>query len=187
MIDRKTAEQALKSLTESIDLVRNTYNEDWRHGMPTRAAQLAADKQALDEHADAIEALTAALAQPASLTEAQLASACLSYRHDFGLLDADARSKLMFQAKEWARALGYEVAQPAASPAPYDQTALELCEVCGWKTLIPGDVCLNCEHEKRAASPAPAVPAGMVLVPVMPSSANIPASSQSLFWDILSV
>ncbi len=37
----------------------------------------------------------------------------------------------------------------AAEPA-YDQTALELCEVCGWKTLIPGDVCLNCEHEAAA-------------------------------------
>lgn len=29
---------------------------------------------------------------------------------------------------------------------PYDQTSLELCEVCGWKTLIPGDCCLNCER-----------------------------------------
>ncbi len=38
---------------------------------------------------------------------------------------------------------------PAAQPA-YDQTALELCDVCGWKTLIPGDVCLNCEHEAAA-------------------------------------
>ena len=27
---------------------------------------------------------------------------------------------------------------------PYDQQALELCDVCGWKTLIPGDCCLNC-------------------------------------------
>lgn len=27
---------------------------------------------------------------------------------------------------------------------PYDQQALELCETCGWKTLIPGDGCLNC-------------------------------------------
>ena len=41
---------------------------------------------------------------------------------------------------------------PSAQPA-YDQTALELCDVCGWKTLIPGDVCLNCEHE-AAAQPA---------------------------------
>ena len=32
---------------------------------------------------------------------------------------------------------------------PYDQTALELCEVCGWKTLIPDDGCLNCERKEK--------------------------------------
>ena len=30
----------------------------------------------------------------------------------------------------------------------YDQTALELCDVCGWKTLIPDEGCLNCERGK---------------------------------------
>jgi len=39
-------------------------------------------------------------------------------------------------------------AQPAQEP--YDQTALELCEVCGWKTLIPDDGCLNCERTQPA-------------------------------------
>jgi hypothetical protein len=33
---------------------------------------------------------------------------------------------------------------------PYDQTALELCNVCGWKTLIPDDGCLNCERAQPA-------------------------------------
>jgi hypothetical protein len=33
---------------------------------------------------------------------------------------------------------------------PYDQTALELCNVCGWKTLIPDDGCLNCERAQSA-------------------------------------
>lgn len=36
-------------------------------------------------------------------------------------------------------------AQPAE---PYDQTSLGLCSVCGWKALIPGDCCLNCERDK---------------------------------------
>ena len=45
----------------------------------------------------------------------------------------------------------YTVAQPAQEP--YDQTALELCNVCGWKTLIPDDCCLNCER----AQPEPDV------------------------------
>ena len=46
-----------------------------------------------------------------------------------------------------------------AQPEPYDQTALELCNVCGWKTLIPDDACLNCEraqpkeHEFMASLP----------------------------------
>jgi hypothetical protein len=35
-------------------------------------------------------------------------------------------------------------------PEPYDQTALELCEVCGWKTLIPTEGCLNCERQPKA-------------------------------------
>ena len=35
----------------------------------------------------------------------------------------------------------------------YDQSALELCEVCWWKTLIPGDCCLNCERFKAIAQP----------------------------------
>jgi hypothetical protein len=33
---------------------------------------------------------------------------------------------------------------------PYDQQALELCEECGWKTLIPDEGCLNCERQPKA-------------------------------------
>ena len=32
--------------------------------------------------------------------------------------------------------------------APYDQTALELCERCGWKTVVPDDGCLNCNRRE---------------------------------------
>jgi hypothetical protein len=54
-------------------------------------------------------------AQPAvPLTERDLASACLSYRHDFGLMDETNRGLLMFQAREWARAFGLIVT--AAAP-----------------------------------------------------------------------
>jgi tetratricopeptide (TPR) repeat protein len=35
---------------------------------------------------------------------------------------------------------------------PYDQQALELCDKCGWKAVIPGDCCLNCEREKTAVT-----------------------------------
>jgi hypothetical protein len=30
----------------------------------------------------------------------------------------------------------------------YDQTALELCNECGWKAIIPGDGCLVCARQK---------------------------------------
>jgi hypothetical protein len=47
----------------------------------------------------------------------------------------------------------YTAAQPAQEP--YDQTALELCNVCGWKTLIPNDGCLNCERAQSAQEQRP--------------------------------
>jgi hypothetical protein len=30
----------------------------------------------------------------------------------------------------------------------YDQTALELCEECGWRAMIPGEGCLTCARQK---------------------------------------
>jgi hypothetical protein len=43
------------------------------------------------------------------------------------------------------RLLRDRLAQPE-----YDQTALELCDVCGWKAVVPDECCLNC---KRLAQP----------------------------------
>lgn len=40
-----------------------------------------------------------------------------------------------------------------AKPEQYDQTTLELCDKCGWKTLIPDDCCLNCERNKFEQEP----------------------------------
>jgi hypothetical protein len=65
-------------------------------------------------------------------------------------------------AKEAIAAVKEALAQPAQEN--YDQTALELCNVCGWKTLIPDDGCLNCERAK------PAQP-GYRLVPLVPTDA----------------
>lgn len=39
--------------------------------------------------------------------------------------------------------------------APYGQAALELCDVCGGKTLISGDCCLNCERDQLPAAHKP--------------------------------
>ena len=47
----------------------------------------------------------------------------------------------------WIRPL---YTNPPAAPRQeqYDQTALELCEECGWKAIIPGDGCLVCARQK---------------------------------------
>ena len=37
-------------------------------------------------------------------TDAQVASACMSYRHDFGMLDGAQRSATVAEAREWLRA-----------------------------------------------------------------------------------
>jgi hypothetical protein len=58
---RKAAQQALEALEECVDLVRNEYATDWRHGMPTRAAQLASMREGVEAHEAAIAALRAAL------------------------------------------------------------------------------------------------------------------------------
>ena len=58
--------QALEALEESIDTVRHNYEADWRHGYPTRKAQLNSMKQGVEDHEHAITAIKAALAQPES-------------------------------------------------------------------------------------------------------------------------
>jgi uncharacterized UPF0160 family protein len=36
-----------------------------------------------------------------------------------------------------------------AQPEQYDQTALELCEKCGWKAVIPNEGCLVCARNEQ--------------------------------------
>ena len=51
------------------------------------------------------EALQAEKQEKQELTDEQIDSACLSYRHDFGLLSVSEQDYIRFQAKEWAAAL----------------------------------------------------------------------------------
>ena len=44
----------VEALNESVDLVRHDYESDWRHGLPTRKAQLDGKKDLLDAHIAAI-------------------------------------------------------------------------------------------------------------------------------------
>jgi hypothetical protein len=64
-MEREALKLALDALEESIDTVRHNYETDWRHGYPTRKAQLASMKQGLEDHEQAITAIQAALAKPA--------------------------------------------------------------------------------------------------------------------------
>jgi hypothetical protein len=50
-------QMALEALTESRDTVWNEYTADWRHGMPTRKAQLDGMKEMCEAHDAAIAAL----------------------------------------------------------------------------------------------------------------------------------
>ena len=63
-MNRQLLQQALDALEESVDLVQHDYDADWRHGMPTRKAQLDASLNALTAHRATITALREALAAP---------------------------------------------------------------------------------------------------------------------------
>ncbi len=45
---------------------------------------------------------------PKELTDAQIESACLSYRHDFGLLPEEEKALIRCQCKWWFIAIGKE-------------------------------------------------------------------------------
>jgi uncharacterized FlgJ-related protein len=64
MNQRRALELALEALENSIDTVRSEYQNDWRHGLPTRQIQLDGMKQMLDQHESAITAIREVLAQP---------------------------------------------------------------------------------------------------------------------------
>lgn len=58
---REALRPAMDALLASVDVVEHEYVTDWRHGMPTRKAQLDAKAQDLAEHKQAIDLLAAAL------------------------------------------------------------------------------------------------------------------------------
>lgn len=50
--------RASEALNESYDIVNHNYVSDWRHGLPTRQAQLDGMLAQVKEHSDVIEAIT---------------------------------------------------------------------------------------------------------------------------------
>lgn len=53
-------------------------------------------------------------AVPNTLTAAQLADACMSYRHDYGLMDIEARETMRREAAEWWRCFEKTLNNPPA-------------------------------------------------------------------------
>lgn len=59
MTTTEVMRKALEAMENSLDLVQAEYTDNWRHGLPTRAAQLDGLKRLAEDHASAIEALRA--------------------------------------------------------------------------------------------------------------------------------
>lgn len=57
MDDEQLLTQCLQVLEDSIDVVRSDYENDWRQGVPTRAAQLKLMHDAVVLHEETIKAL----------------------------------------------------------------------------------------------------------------------------------
>ena len=110
--------------------------------------------------ADTIDALITALSDErlrctqADNAVAQMAAelATLKGQEPVFYINQDSLSAFKDGAKGWGTVWtvnhgDYKVPlYPAAGAQPYDQQALELCEACGWKAIIPGEPCLVCER-----------------------------------------
>jgi hypothetical protein len=128
---REDLHTALQARLAEVEAERDEAREENRWAYIEGALDGADEAQGLTNElrarAEAAEARVKELeAQPAvqpmvkvKPTDAQVASACLSYRHDFGLLPDDERARVMFQAREWLHAWKKELAAlPAVQPAP---------------------------------------------------------------------
>lgn len=56
-----------------------------------------------------------AAALPVTLTTAQLADACMSHRHDYGIVSAGEREYRLREASDWWRCLRKSIAEPSAA------------------------------------------------------------------------
>jgi hypothetical protein len=78
---------------------------------------------------------------------AAIEQAPVAWMYDF-LSDNEVIRDWVTQSQEdIARENGFNVRPLYAAPQ-YDQTALELCEKCGWKAIIPSEGCLVCARQK---------------------------------------
>jgi hypothetical protein len=120
-LDHEPAPVQEPKFVRMIDGVPCIPLEEHKHLMATQPAAQPAVQEPVawispngsihfDPWLDSVPLYTTAAQPAAPLTDRDLASACLSYRHDFGLMDETNRGLLMFQAREWARAFGLSTA-----------------------------------------------------------------------------
>lgn len=169
MIATEVMRKALEALENSLDLVQAEYTDNWRHGLPTRAAQLDGLKRLAEDHASAIEALRAEierLGAAPSLT-------CQTFGEGVAVPCAECNTVLV-DSQELAelRAKAAPIA-PATIPAQVPDTGLPWLPALGELVCAAKDReaawadqerAIDAAHCKlfrllRAATPAPAIPA----------------------------
>ena len=155
MLPREVVERALDALTRGCP-------PDCKDGMTDSGGVHPWGEAALIEcpSCQAVEALRAALEQPDAGPTATTPAGwkLVPVEPTRGMLDA-AHKDLVRDAEIDMMLKGIHSAMLAAAPQPpkhYDQQALDLCMTCGWKTMIPGDCCLNCARQKPQVEQEPA-------------------------------
>lgn len=99
-----TREEQIARAMPAIESLKN-----YQQQLDADGCMVGVSRQALDETLAFVAAILSTEAAPSEpvawiVTDAQVNSACMSYRHDFGLMSPDKREKLRFEAREWLHA-----------------------------------------------------------------------------------
>ena len=123
-----------------------------------------------------VTALTAAPGvQP--LSDGQIASACMSYRHDFGLLEPGERAKIMFTAREWERAFSKEREWTAPAAQAASSAVLKAIREANMQLVRTGDDAFMLVPYKVATAQAESQPAIRQL-----DTDEVHGAAQNLYW-----
>jgi len=158
---REAAQQALEALVRASSYY-DTYSE-------IAALEAALTEDALQRFTDVNQEIEAALAEPVRDTGVKLKPVFYAPRR----LDDEEIEAIVGKPVQEPPCATREC-MPSECPncvslqdqnteldrklADLEQTSLELCEVCGWRTLIPGDCCLNCERKHPLGQASTDVP-----------------------------
>jgi hypothetical protein len=88
----------LLAILENIDKLEGAVSDEFLRNLCKKAAKEITELNALRLRREK-------QAEKQELTDEQIDSACLSVRHDFGLLSVTEQDEIRFQAREWAIAL----------------------------------------------------------------------------------